>query len=86
MKRRLELSPVVGLDHLHQEWEPLEHVVDESDRRLLVEPIVDTKHPQASAVIDGRELVVLLPSSLERRDELDVDLDPMARLLFSTRE
>jgi hypothetical protein len=39
---RLELGAVVGLDHLNGERELLEHVVDELDRCLLVEPVVVT--------------------------------------------
>jgi hypothetical protein len=54
-----ELDAVVGLDDLHAEWEPRQHVVQELDGRLLVELGVDAQHAQAGAVVDGGELEVL---------------------------
>ncbi len=57
---RLELRPVVGLDDLHPERELLEHVVEELDGRGLVQSVVEPQDPQAGAVVDGGELVVLL--------------------------
>src|SRR4249919_1575657 len=74
---RLELGAVVCLNHLDLERELLEHVVDELNRGLLVEPVVDPQHPDPRAVIDRGELVVLLPRALQRSDELHVDLDPV---------
>jgi hypothetical protein len=41
-----ELGPVVGLDDLHPEGEPLQEVVEELDGRLLVELRIDAQHPQ----------------------------------------
>lgn len=43
------------------ERELLEDVVDESDRALLAEVVVDSEDPQAGAVVDRGELVVLPP-------------------------
>ena len=42
---RSELGTVIRLDHLDLERQLLEHVVEEPDRALLVEPIVDPEHP-----------------------------------------
>ena len=56
-----ELDAVVGLDDLDPEREPLQHVVQELDGRLLVALGVDAQHAQAGAVVDGGELVVLAP-------------------------
>src|SRR6266852_2945160 len=78
----LELGSVVGLDLHDVERQLLEDVVDELDRGLLIQALVDPKDPQASAVVDGGVLVVLLAHSLDGFDELDVDLNRMARLLL----
>src|SRR5215207_2561410 len=51
----------VGLDHLPAERELLQDVVDEADRGGLVEPVVDPKDTDPGAVVDRRELVMLLP-------------------------
>ena len=59
MEQGLELSPVIGLDDLDPERQPLQHIVGELDGGLLVELGIDAQHAQASAVIDGGELVVL---------------------------
>jgi hypothetical protein len=61
VERRAELGPAVGLDDLDGEGETLQHVVDELDRRLLIELGIDPKHPEPGAVVDGGELVELLP-------------------------
>jgi hypothetical protein len=53
-----ELGSVVGLDDLDPERQPLQHLVQELDGRLLVELGVDA---QPGAVIDGGELVELAP-------------------------
>src|SRR5438309_7808409 len=58
----------------------LEDVVDELDRRLLAELVVDPQDPETGAVVDRGELVVLLAGALERGDELHVDLDLVSRL------
>ena len=78
----LELGSVVGLDLHDVERQLLEDVVDELDRGLLIQAVVDPQDPQASAVIDGGVLVVLFADSLDGLDELDVDLNRMARLLL----
>jgi hypothetical protein len=57
---RVELRAVVGLDAQDMERQLLEDVVDELDRRLLAEPVVDPQDPQARAIIDRGELVMLL--------------------------
>src|SRR3990170_4515249 len=77
VEARLELRAVVGLDDLHPEGQTLEDVVDELDRRLLVQSVVDLQYPEPRAIIDGGELVVALPGALQRRDELHIDLDPV---------
>jgi len=38
-----ELGPVVGLDDLHPEREPLQHVVQELDGGVLVAPVIDAQ-------------------------------------------
>ncbi len=78
----LELGSVVGLDLHDIERQLLEDVVDELDRSLLIQALVDPQDPQSSAVIDGGVLVVLIAHSLDGLDELDVDLNRMARLLL----
>jgi hypothetical protein len=47
----LELRTVVGLDDLYPEGKAPERVVDELDRRLLVEAIVETEDAQTRAVV-----------------------------------
>src|SRR5260370_26494079 len=78
----LELGAVVGLDLHDLEGQLLEDVVDKPDCGLLVEAFVDPQDSEASAVIDGGVLVVLLADSLDGLDELDVDLNGVARLLL----
>jgi len=75
VERGAELGPVICLDHLNREGQPLQDVVDELDRGLLVQRGVDPHHPQPDAVVDGGELVVPLArrGSLDGLDELDVD-------------
>src|SRR5260370_15897795 len=81
----LELGTVVGLDLLDPKGEFLEDVVCELDRGLLVQLSVDLQDPQPRAVVDGCELVVLLAHTTDGLDELDVDLNGVARsLLFVT--
>mgnify|MGYP001820665967 CR=1 FL=1 len=58
------LGPVVGLDDLDPEGQLREDLVDEADGRSLVGPVVDAQDPDAGAVVDGGELVVLLGVSL----------------------
>ena len=76
------LSVWIALD---PEGELLEDVVDELDRGLLVVAGVDPQHPDAGAVVDRGELVVLLARAADRLEELHVDLDPVAgqRLLVA---
>jgi len=52
-------EPVIGLDDLNPERQAFQHVVGELDRGALVELRIDAQDAQPSAVIDGRELVVL---------------------------
>jgi hypothetical protein len=66
---------VIGID-LADEKQALE-----GDGGVLVEPVIDPQHPDAGAVVDGGELVVLVPARAgQRGDELDVDLDGAAGL------
>jgi hypothetical protein len=46
----------VGLDDLHPERQPRQHIIQELDGRLLVELRIDAQHPQPGAIIDGGEL------------------------------
>ena len=82
-----EFDAVVGLNDLHPEREPLQHIVQELDGRLLVELGIDPQDPQPGAVVNRGELVVLpgLGGAGKRLDELDVELDPVAgqRLLIA---
>src|SRR5713101_8242094 len=82
MEAGLELRAVVGLDLHDVERQLLDDVVDELDRGLLIQALIDPQDPQASAVIDGGVLVVLFAHSLDGLDELDVDLNRMTRLLL----
>jgi hypothetical protein len=88
VERGLELGPVIGLDRLDLERQPLHDVVDELDGRLLVQLRVDPQHPQPGAVVDRGELVALVPTAApagcadDGFDELDVDLHVMAGPLF----
>ena len=76
----LELGAVVGLDLFDLERQLLEHVVEELDCCELVVLGVDPQHSQPRAVVDRGVLVVLLrSSSWHGIDELDVNLDLMAR-------
>jgi len=61
---RYELGPVVRLGHLDPEGQLLEHVVDEPDRRRLIEPVVDPKDPDPGAIVDRGELVCFLREPL----------------------
>jgi hypothetical protein len=81
VEQGLELGAVVGLDDLDPEREALQDVVDELDGCLLVELGVDAQDPQAGAVVDGGELVVLAARArpCQGRDELHVQLHPVAR-------
>ena len=50
---------------------------------LLIQPWIDAQDPQPGAVVDGRELVVLLRlRPLDRCHELDVDLNLVTRELL----
>src|SRR6266566_8854542 len=82
MEGGLELGPVIGLDLLDPKGELLENIVSELDRGLLVQLPVDLENPQPRAVIDGGELVVLLAHATDGVDELDVDLNGVARQLL----
>jgi hypothetical protein len=44
-----ELGAMVGLDHLDLERQLLQHVVQEPDGALLVQPVVDPKDPDPGA-------------------------------------
>ena len=62
MEGGLELRAIVGLDHIDAEREPLECVVDELDRRLLVQSVIEAQDAQPGAVVDGGELIVTAPA------------------------
>lgn len=79
-----ELFAVIGLDLLDLERQFREHMVDEPDRSLLVMGRIGPQHPQSSAVINRRVLVVtLLASGLPKwLNELHIDLQRMAWALL----
>jgi hypothetical protein len=79
----LELGAVVGLDAFDAERELLEDVVDELDGGPLGDLRVDAQHPDAGAVVDGRELVVLLARARQGGDEFHVDLGLGGRVTAS---
>src|SRR5579864_7948961 len=82
MECGLKLGPIVGLDLLHLEGKLLEHVVSKLDRGLLIQAVVDLEDPKSGAVVDSRVLVMLLADATDWLDELDVELDRVARLLL----
>src|SRR5216684_3542223 len=82
VERGLEFGPVIGLDLLDPKWELLEDIVGEVDGSLLVQLPVDLQDPKPGAVVDGRELVVLLAHAAAGIDELDVDLNGEAGSLL----
>jgi hypothetical protein len=53
----LELSAIVRLDHEYSERKPANDLVHKADGCLLIADVVDLKHTDAGAVIDGRELI-----------------------------
>src|ERR1700682_945468 len=75
-----ELGTVVGLDQLDPEGQSLQDVVDELNRCLLVESVVELEDPEPSAVVNSSELVVPLASAGNRGDEFDIDLEAETRL------
>src|SRR5688572_5482541 len=78
----LELSAVVGLDDQDPERESPPYLVDELDRRRLVAAVVDLEHPDARAIVYGRELIQAAAGARDAFEELDVHLRPMAGLGF----
>src|SRR5688572_25095066 len=52
----LEFGAVVSLDDEHSKRQATEHFVDEPDGGALVARIVDLQDPNASAIVNGREL------------------------------
>ena len=46
----------------------------------LVAAVVDLEHPDAGAVVDGRELIQAPPGTRDALEELDVHLQPVAWL------
>ncbi|QRP45450.1 hypothetical protein [Amycolatopsis sp. FDAARGOS 1241] len=74
------------MDLLDLERQPGPDVAEELDRGLLVRARVDPQDAQAGAVIDRGVLVELPPALVgaggDRLDELDVDLQLVARTLF----
>jgi hypothetical protein len=73
------------LDALDGEGQFGHHIIDEGYGGLLVAARVGAQHPQPGAVINRGELVELLalpPLLAQRFDELDIDLQLMARPLL----
>src|SRR6478735_12597955 len=80
VKLRLKLGAIVGLHDVNTERQPLQDSVDEADGRALITRIVDLEDANARAIIDGRELVQALARAGNALEELDVHLEPVARL------
>jgi hypothetical protein len=76
----LKLRAVVRLDYEHSEREPPDDFVHKADSRLLVAHIVDLKHTDAGAVIDGGELIETFPRACDPLQEFYVNLQAMAGL------
>ena len=68
---RLKLGAVIGLHHVHAEWQPTTHLVDEEDGRALVAHIVDLQHSNAGAIIDRRELIEPAARSRDSPDPVE---------------
>ena len=78
----IKLAAVVRLDRLYAKRQPREHIIDKVNGVLLVVAVVDLEHAQPGAIINGRELKVvlgpaLLAVSTNALQELHVDLDTM---------
>lgn len=80
VKAGLEFGPVIGLDDLHAEWQASDHLIRKTNRRRLVAGIVDLEDANASAVVDGGELIQALPGTRDPLEELDVQLQAVTRL------
>jgi hypothetical protein len=80
MELRLELGAVVGLHDVNAKRQALSHFVDESNGGALVARIVDLEDADAGAVINGRELIQPFARARDPLEELDVELQPVARL------
>jgi len=78
----LELGPVVGLHDVDAKRQTPDDLVDELDGGRLIAGVVDLEHPDAGAVVDGRELVETLPGARDALEELHVHLEPVAGLLL----
>ena len=64
MEAGLELGSVVGLDLHNVERQLLDDVVDELDRGLLIQSLIDPQDTESGTVINGGVLVVLLRTPL----------------------
>ena len=82
MEPRLEFGAVVPLEREDAEWETLSDLVQESDRRALIAPVIDLQDPDSGAVIDGRELVELLAGAWDSLEELHIHLQAVPGLGF----
>jgi hypothetical protein len=77
---RAELGAVVRLHELDAERQAANDLVGEVDRRRLVARVVNLEHPNARAVIDGRELVEALLRPGDALEELYVHLQTVTGL------
>ena len=76
----LEFCAILRLDYEHSEGKPSDDLVHEADGRLLVADVVDFQHSDASAVIDGGELIEAFSGAGIPLKEFDVDLQAVPRL------
>jgi hypothetical protein len=80
VKLRLELGPVIGLDHEHAKRQAPHDLIDEEAGRTLVAGVVDLEHPNPGAIIDRGELIEAAARSGDALQKLHVQLQAVPRL------
>ena len=80
MELRLELCPIVRLQDVDSEWEPLPNAVKEADYGALVAGIIDLQNSDPGAIVDGSELIKALCRTRDALEELHVHLQAVAGL------
>lgn len=78
----LKLRAVVRLDHVDPKRQTAGNFVDELSSRLLGTRVIDLQNPDASAVVDGGELVEPPGRAWDALQELNVDLHAVSGLLL----
>ena len=77
---RLKFCSVVGLHHVHTEWEASEDFVGEWHRRALVARVIDLENANARAIVDRGELVETLPGARDALQKFHVHLEAVTGL------